>query len=304
MQSIITQQVQELHGKVKIVPIKVLEVLENDIHSVRDGEYKSDLIDLIAKDFFSFKLPNLQFTVRSIIVTAMPKPYVLAKFKWKGKCYSFPNEDYLPHIDNSKKVGSILNAILNPKGYHVKEVKSLPMKPLAVRSGLSLYGRNNVTYVEGMGSFINLKAFYSDVSCDSHELFKLRRMGACERCSQCLASCPTGAIKVDRHIIKAEQCLTYLNEFIDAEGFPDWLSASAHNSLHGCIVCQVACPMNKPYINNIESSVEFDEDETQLILDGIRLEDLPQAMMEKVHLLCLENYLPLLPRNLSVLLAK
>jgi len=37
----------------------------------------------------------------------------------------------------------------------------VPIDRLAVRGGLATYGRNNVTYVPGMGSFHRLSAFYS-----------------------------------------------------------------------------------------------------------------------------------------------
>jgi epoxyqueuosine reductase len=37
------------------------------------------------------------------------------------------------------------------------------LKRLAVRSGLARYGRNNVTYVEGMGSFLELSASLTDM---------------------------------------------------------------------------------------------------------------------------------------------
>jgi epoxyqueuosine reductase len=36
----------------------------------------------------------------------------------------------------------------------------LPLKSLAVRSGLAAYGRNNVCYVPGMGSFLELVGLY------------------------------------------------------------------------------------------------------------------------------------------------
>lgn len=301
---ILSQEIKKIDGQIRIVPIEILKKLENDTYAVQKGEYGSDLIDLIARDFFSFQLPDLPFTPRSIIIAAMPSPYVMVKFNWNDRCYTFPNEHYRPYTDNSDRVETILNDILIPLGYHVKETGSIPMKPLAVRSGLSLYGRNNITFVEGMGSLITLKAFFSDIPWDSNTIGNIKRMDSCEHCSLCLTHCPTGAIKADRHIIKAEECLTYLNEFIDAEGFPDWLSASAHNSLHGCIVCQAICPRNRPYLKDLESKVEFDKQETQWLLEGTCMEELPEETAEKIRLLCLEDYLPLLPRNLSVLFAK
>ena len=39
-----------------------------------------------------------------------------------------------------------------------------PLKPLAVRLGLVRYGRNNVTYAPGMGSYIQLLGYLTDAS--------------------------------------------------------------------------------------------------------------------------------------------
>ena len=36
------------------------------------------------------------------------------------------------------------------------------MKLAAVRSGLAQYGRNNICYVEGMGSFFSFHAYLTD----------------------------------------------------------------------------------------------------------------------------------------------
>ena len=55
----------------------------------------------------------------------------------------------------------ILSRILGKKDHSVDRA-ILPMKLLAVRSGLAKYGKNNICYINGIGSFTRLEAFYTD----------------------------------------------------------------------------------------------------------------------------------------------
>jgi len=61
-----------------------------------------------------------------------------------------------------KIVKKRLVEIFTPKGFSVVQT-NLPLKTLAVRSGLAKYGRNNITYIDGMGSFYRLVAYYTDI---------------------------------------------------------------------------------------------------------------------------------------------
>ena len=46
--------------------------------------------------------------------------------------------------------------------------------------------------------------------------------------------CPTKAIRQDRFLISAEQCLTFFNEKPD--DFPEWVNPVWHNCLIGCMI--------------------------------------------------------------------
>ena len=52
------------------------------------------------------------------------------------------------------------------EGYRIA-TPILPLKLLAVHGGIAEYGRNNITYVSGMGSFMRLTAVYSDMPCET-----------------------------------------------------------------------------------------------------------------------------------------
>ena len=116
------------------------------------------------------------------------------------------------------------------------------MKQLAVRSGLAAYGRNNITYIDGFGSFHQLQAFYTDQPLEVH-WGKLQMYRLCKGCRICLDDCPTGAIRSSDFVIDPARCITLFNEYPDP--LPAWIPASAHNALVGCLRCQLTCPGNE-----------------------------------------------------------
>jgi epoxyqueuosine reductase len=180
----------------------------------------------------------------------------------------------------------------------------LPKKLLAVCSGLGAYGKNNICYVDGMGSFIRLAAFYSDLPCEEDIWREPQMMDACQRCSACINKCPTGAIPQDRFLLRAERCITYHNEKPGHVPFPAWLDPAWHNCLVGCMTCQRICPKNKDFLHKVEDGATFSQEETAILLKGVAFDQLPDAMMEKLVRFDLVEFLDIFPRNLSVYLER
>jgi len=56
--------------------------------------------------------------------------------------------------------------LLKKSGYKAKSITSLPLKRMAAQSGLGFYGRNNIIYVDGMGSRLSLAALATNIPCD------------------------------------------------------------------------------------------------------------------------------------------
>ena len=146
-----------------------------------------------------------------------------------------------------------------------------------MRSGLAEYGRNNITYVPGMGSFHRLTTLYSDFPADEDNWQELSAMKSCVGCKACINTCPTGAIPTDHFLLSVERCITFHNEHPGEIPFPEWMDQSWHNCLVGCLHCQKACPVNKNVIQWTEPGPVFTEDETRLILSGMKLEELPHS---------------------------
>jgi epoxyqueuosine reductase len=241
---------------------------------------------------------------KSIIVVAVPSPQGQAVFTWKGETRALIlPPTYVAYDQTTNRIEKLLTKILGAKGYHVVRTK-IPLKLLATRSGLAEYGRNNISYVQGMGSFLQLVAVYSDMPCKKDSWQKPQMMKRCERCQACLRSCPTDAIASDRFLLHAERCIVFHNEKKGDIPFPAWMKPSWHNCLVGCLHCQRVCPEDKKFLKWIEEKEEFTEDETALLLEGTPRDRLPAETVKKLEHLDLIESLNSLPRNLGVFFRK
>ncbi len=286
----------------RIASIQHVDDLRNDI----EKHYQQNLFD---QEFYQRYISVFKFDpyeilpeANSMIVVAVPQPQIRVTFNWHKKIVSLiVPPTYLYWDETAKKVEDTLTEILAPMGYSVKYAR-LPIKLLAACSGLTKYGKNNISYVKGMGSFHRLVAFYSNLPCEEDSWQKPKMLERCEKCSACIRKCPTGAISSERFLLRAERCITFLNEKPGRIPFPNWLDPSWHNCLVGCLHCQKVCPENKDCLNWIEQGAEFSEEETNLLLKGIPVNQLPALTIEKLRQHDMIDFIDLFPRNLGVFL--
>lgn len=240
----------------------------------------------------------------ALIVVAVPQPSVRFTFEWRGSRHQFlVPPTYLHWHETDRRVELALAEILAASGHRIAGA-NLPKKLLAVRAGLAEYGRNNVTYVQGMGSHHRLAAFYTDAPCPQDSWREPEFLKRCDTCMSCLGGCPTGAIQPDRFLLRGERCIAYLNEAPTAVPFPDWLDSAWHNCLIGCLHCQSVCPENSEVHRWTEDGATFSEQETALLLAGAPLEQLPPSLVERLARSDLADIMDVLPRNLRALLDK
>ena len=178
----------------------------------------------------------------------------------------------------------------------------MPQKRFAVCAGLAEYGRNNITYIDGWGSFFELQTYITDIPSEQNYIWRdVYCMDICNKCKVCIRNCPTGAIRDNRFLIDNEICLRRLNELEDP--FPDWLARSSHHSVFGCYKCQDICPQNKTLFSNITETECFNEEETKFLLNGVKKDDMPKNLLEKVERLNIKDWcLKSIPKNLKALL--
>ena len=286
--------------KARLVSISHLTDLKKDI----DDQYqRGELDEAFYEEYlkgFDFNPPEALPSASSILVVAMPRPQARMSFTWRGKTRVLVLPPiYSGFCDVPREAGALLNTFLAPLGLGAVPA-NLPLKPLAAHSGLAEYGRNNLIYVNGMGSYLQLGAFFTDVPLEDEVWGEMKVMNLCRTCRACMVKCPTGAITPDRFLIHADRCLVYFNERAADYPFPSWLHAAASNTLVGCMLCQQSCPVNRPFNGWVDGYAEFSEEETGWLLHGTALGNLPEETRARLEALSLTDLVDVLPRNLSV----
>jgi epoxyqueuosine reductase len=252
-------------------------------------------------DEFDFNPPQSLPEARSLIVVAARQPQVRFTFTWQKKQIPvIVPPIYLHRQETNQQAARDLTEILAPAGYRVMEAV-VPKKLLAVQSGLAEYGRNNIAYVPGMGSFHRLVTFFSDLPGEEDGWREPRMMERCEKCRVCVRRCPSGAITTERFLLHGERCIVAHNEQPSEVPFPEWLEVEWHNCLVGCLLCQRFCPENRDYLDRIEEGTTFPAEETALLLAGVPLDQLPGETVKKLEESDLVKYFHVLSRNLKVL---
>jgi len=284
--------------KGKIISISHLSQIEEKIKSLVKNKNLDKTFYDECLSIFNFEASDYVNKPKSIIIIAIAQPTIEVSFMWKSKEYFLIiPPTYLHEPDDEAK--NFLEATLACEGYKFKRAV-LPLKTIAVHSGLAQYGRNNITYIKGMGSFFRLVGFVSDFPCEDSNWTEPKMVSTCKKCTACLKNCPTQAIIEDRFLINAHNCLTFHNERVIA--FPEWLDADIHHCIVGCMKCQIVCPENKEVLKWKELKEFFTEEETHSLLNKKPNSELPNNILEKLERLSLTEYIEILPRNLKAVL--
>jgi epoxyqueuosine reductase len=304
MEGALIRHLEQRGYQTRLVSIRRLGDLQEAIEGAHREGFLDEAFYQERLTRFVFRAPENMPEARSLIVVAYRDLPVRFYFSWRGERFPLVvPPTYLHWREKDERVEGVLAELLEPEGYGVVQTV-VPKKLLAVCSGLAEYGKNNITYIEGMGSFHRLAAFCSDRPCEQDEWREPKLMERCERCSSCVRNCPTGAIGPERFLLRAERCITFLNEKPGHVAFPEWVDATWHNCPVGCMHCQRVCPENRGVLDWYEEALEFSEEETGLLSAGVPLAELPVELAEKLERWDLLELLDVLPRNLGALLGR
>jgi epoxyqueuosine reductase len=314
MQAELVKALESEGYRARVVESRRVDEIAADIQArIKDGSLKQEVFDEYKHVLTPGPTDDLPGH-RSLIVVAVPQPKSRFVFELDGGRFPAivpPTYLYGPRIE--RRLRESVNEALAPGGYRAVTA-FLARKLLAVRSGLADYGRNNITYVNGLGSFHRISAFYSDMPCEEETWREPAMMPRCETCMICASGCPAGAIDGERFLIRAERCITFHNEQPNKIPFPEWLDPSWHNCLVGCLICQRLCPEDRAVIDWAEEGAVFTEEETRFIMDfdpeGVGIwtsegprapEGLPDSLAKKLEQSDLLGLLEIMPRNLRAL---
>ncbi len=309
-QSVTTQEIVDCYSlyKYKTISVDHLKKLQDDIDKLKRGGNLSD------HETYRSYINELNFTIpenlpdaKSVIVIAIFTKLMKVNFHLNGKKHEtmLPPGYYLVDGFAEEDLRDvILKKIIKKPGYEIERSTKVHLKLLAVRSGLGRYGRNNICYVNGMGSFLRFYAYFTDFQFEEDNWNEIRMMKKCEHCKICMNNCPNNCIRDENFVIDVGKCVTLYNEI---EGdFPEWISHDAHNALVGCMKCQLPCPANHEVIKMTGRLEGVTEEETEKILEGISDEKTLDSLCKKLKMAKtpagLKEIFPVLRRNLKVLI--
>jgi epoxyqueuosine reductase len=296
------QKIEALGWRAAVVPFaRRAEAIQVIVDRHERGEFDEGFYQEYLAPMFSEPLPETP-TPRSVILVAVPDRPVRMQFTLDGE--RFPVMTAPGYLRAPEPRPSVAIAeTLSPFGYSIAPALA-PLKTLGTLSGFSRYGRNNISYIPGLGSCVTLAAFISDLECNDAPARAQETLPHCATCHACRDACPTGAIGKDRFLLHAERCITFWNEKGPEVPFPDWIEPDWHNALFGCMYCQRVCLENQPHLDRCFEGPVFDDATTRLLLSGPKKEDLPSELVPVLEEWRLTDLLGHLPRNLGVLVKR
>lgn len=251
---------------------------------------------------FIFEPDKLLPGARSLIVLSISSPNATLTFHKDGHRFQvFIPSGYVDDLITEELVAArVRKEVVRDPGKKLKFNPKLPLKTLAVKSGLARYGRNNIAYVDGFGSFHRLVGIYTDEVLED-SWGPLQMMRECKGCSICINDCPMKCIREEPFVINVDRCITLYNELNDP--LPEWIDPKAHNALVGCLKCQSRCPANAEANRRVVRLPELSAKETELILQQGKDKGLHRSIISKLKRFPVAEDLAYMSRNLSLVLA-
>jgi epoxyqueuosine reductase len=232
-------------------------------------------------DNFIFNPQEVMKGAKSLIILSLPQKTLSILFNYKNEKYeilipSGYSDDGVKFTDLKDQV---MKEIVKDPTKRIEEKVRLPLKTLSVRSGLAEYGKNNITYVDGYGSYHQLIGFYTDKELEDN-WGPLKTLRECNGCTICVKKCPTNCFREDNFVIDIGKCISLYNELPDP--IPEWMSPHVHNTIVGCLKCQWDCPANIEANKRFERIAEISNEETEFILSVGKDEAMKKTIIDKL----------------------
>lgn len=172
-------------------------------------------------------------------IIAASYPYAPYQYPFKqGKGY------YSGHyraFTQGRKAIEQLGKILIDLGYKAIIDPPLPMKEIAYRSGLGVYGRNGLIHNEKYGSHMTLHMILTNAEFP-YTMNELQDISDCGSCKRCMDSCPMHAIAENGTVI-ISKCMRY--HMMSPNIIPIEVREKMGTRMLGCDECQKCCPKNR-----------------------------------------------------------
>lgn len=173
---------------------------------------------------------------------------------YQARAYTAP-----PHRLNGAR-RQLMKEFLEKNGCKVLADPVIPARLSAARAGVTTYGRNTFAFAEGIGSFIVITTFLVDKELEYDA--PTMEVKCPPKCTACIDACPTGAI-LEPLKMNPYRCIAF-NTFTTQDGRPGISSCIPPDIrekmggwIHGCDICQEACPRNRKKLTTTLAPDEF-----------------------------------------------
>lgn len=281
------------HGdRVKLIDIEHIKELKKKAENEVPFGYWSD-------DSKEFTIPDTGFQVRSLLLIAVRHPlYAVVTFSYQGKhksCYS-------PVKANLLTTELYMERFLRAHKIKFCRAKGLPLTRIGVQSEFAVYGKNEHTFIEELGSGFTYLSYYTDAVCENSSWSAGKMAKSCLKCQKCVHKCPTKAIKEDGQGVEFDRCLekiTVLEEHPTIH-----IPKKCYHCIYGCIECQQYCPLNAERAEHPIGPIRFHEQDINMLLAEAPFESFSEETQEKLSLLGMNEMKKAVARNIHILLNK
>ncbi|MGC8644733.1 MAG: tRNA epoxyqueuosine(34) reductase QueG [Thermoplasmata archaeon] len=112
---------------------------------------------------------------------------------------------------------------------------------IAATGGLGWIGKSSMLVNKTLGSFTFIGVAVTDLAIEGPSF---PQPDMCGRCTRCIDSCPTHAIRSDR-TVDSNLCISY-HTIESREVIPPLIAMRMGNMVFGCDICNDVCPWNRP----------------------------------------------------------
>jgi epoxyqueuosine reductase len=264
------------------------------------GEISAAVFEKYLEQFSYFPPASLP-GAEAVLLTAVPIGRSVLELTLEGGSFEAIVPPTYGADEQISETEALLSRVLGAVGIGYDRAR-VPLKILAAQTGLGCYGRDNILRFEGLGSFVRLDAWWTELSAEGEAWGPPRQLERCASCGACERACPNGCISGERFIIDASRCLTFMNE--GTAPFPSWVHPDIHNAAVGCLRCQEACPENRNTLGrNVYRRFVLDREASALILEGKPIAALPPEAQAAVRAAEMAGSEANLARNLRALAA-
>ncbi len=188
-------------------------------------------------NYFQYSLPRE--------VLHDPSRGIIARYAWLPDYHAVVERALQKLTEEIRDMGgkAVLSGMFRP----VVDTAPVFERELAQQARAGFIGKNTMLISPSLGSFLFIGEIITDALLPfvaAREPSSLGEEG-CFRCTRCVRSCPTGALKSSR-VLDAGKCIAYLTIELK-ESIPHPLRPLMGNRIFGCDICQEVCPWNKQY---------------------------------------------------------